>query len=431
LMDYAEAISYLFSHIGLGKKFGLEPMRAVMARMGDPHARHRVIHVAGTNGKTSTSRIAGQVLLTQGYSAGVFTSPHLQKVEERIAVNGRPVSADNLAAAITEVAGFVAEEVADGGRPLTYFELTTAAALAHFVSAGVDAIVLEVGLGGRLDATNVVSAEVAVLTGLGFDHTEYLGDTIPQIAEEKLGIVGPGARLVCGAIPSEAAPVVERKARTVGADVMWLGKDFGIRSILPRPQGGWTVSVDGLYGSYENLELPLRGRYQVRNLAVGIAAAEAWLEKGLDVERLRRGLSEVTAPGRMELVEYGSIPLLLDGAHNPEACSVLGKSLLEEFGERKWVGVLGVMDDKDLESMMVGLAPVLDRVVASRADSSRALITSRLAQRIRAVCDLDVMECPDPSQAVREARRLAGDDGRVLVTGSLYLVGAVRTLLGL
>ena len=430
-MNYAEAISYLFSHIGLGKKFGLEPMRAVMARMGDPHTWRRVIHVAGTNGKTSTCRIAGQVLLTQGYRAGVFTSPHLQNVEERIAVNGKPVSASHLAEAISEVARFVSDEVDNGGRPLTYFELTTAAAIAHFVRAGVAAVVLEVGLGGRLDATNVVSAEVAVLTGLGYDHTEYLGDTIPQIAEEKLGIVGPGAKLVCGAIPSEAAPVVERKARSVGADVMWLGKDFGVRSVLPRPQGGWTVSVDGLYGSYEDLELPLRGRYQVRNLAVGMAAAEAWLQKSLDVKRLRAGLPEVSAPGRMELVEYRSIPLLLDGAHNPEACSVLGKSLLEEFGDSKWVAVLGVMSDKDLESMIVGLAPLLDRVVASRAKSSRALSTGRLARRIRAVCDLEVVECSDPSQAIRRARRLAGDDGRVLVTGSLYLVGEVRTLLDL
>ena len=346
-------------------------------------------------------------------------------------MDGRPVSPGHLAQAISEVAEVVADEVADGGRSLTYFELTTAAAFAHFVRAQVDAMVLEVGLGGRLDATNVVSAEVAVITGLGFDHTEYLGDTIPQIAEEKLGIVGPGARLVCGAIPSEAAPVVERKVRSVGADVMWLGKDFGVRSIIPRSEGGWTVSVDGLYGSYENLRLPLRGRYQVRNLAVAIAAAEAWLERGLDADRLRSGLSAVSAPGRMELVEYDSIPLLLDGAHNPEASSVLGKSLLEEFEDKKWVGVLGVMNDKDLESMIVGLAPYLSEIVASRADSPRALCADRLAERIGAVCDLPVVKCTDPSEAIRQARRMAGDHGRVLVTGSLYLVGEVRTLLGL
>lgn len=430
-MNYLEAVSYLFSHIGLGKKFGLEPMRAVMARMGDPHTRRRVIHVAGTNGKTSTARMAGQALVTQGYRAGVFTSPHLQTVEERIAVNGRPVTADQFADAVTEVAGFVAREVADGGRPLTYFELTTAAAFAHFVRAGVDAMVLEVGLGGRLDATNVVSAEVAVLTGLGFDHTEYLGDTIPQIAEEKLGIVEPGARLVCGSIPAEAAPVVERRARSLGAETLWLGKDFGVRAIRPRSEGGWMVSVDGLYGSYENLRLPLRGRYQVHNLAVAVVAAEAWLEKGLDSERLRSGLSAVSAPGRMELVDFDSTPLLLDGAHNPEACSVLAKSLREEFGEKKWVGVLGVMSDKDLESMIAALEPCLESVVASQSNSPRATEPHELARRIRAVSDLGVVECPTPSEAVDLARRLAGSHGRVLVTGSLYLVGEARTLLGL
>ena len=430
-MDYQQAIDYLFSRIGLGKKFGLEPMQSVLSRMGDPHTRRRAIHVAGTNGKTSTSRIAGHALMSQGYRAGVFTSPHLQSVEERIAVDNRPVSSGDLAVAISDVATAIEEEIAEGGRSLTYFELTTAAAFAHFIRAEVDAMVLEVGLGGRLDATNVVSAEVAVLTGLGFDHTEYLGDTITQIAEEKLGIVGPGARLVCGAIPSEAAPVVEKMTRSVGADVMWMGKDFGVRSILPRADGGWEVSVDGLYRSYENLRLPLRGRYQIHNLAVAVAAAEAWMEKGLEADRLRAGIAGVSAPGRMELVRFESLPLLLDGAHNPEGCSMLAKSLFEEFGAGKWVGVIGVMDDKDLEPMIEALAPHLEKVVASRADSPRAMSPEEISRRIGSVCDLPVVECQDPAEAIVMASRLAGSTGRVLVTGSLYLVGAVRTLLGL
>ena len=430
-MNYPGALSYLDSCIGLGRKFGLEPMRAVMSRMGDPHTRCRVIHVAGTNGKTSTSRIAGQVLATQGYSAGVFTSPHLQAVEERIAVNGRSLTRLQFAEAISEVAEVIAEEVADGGRGLTYFELTAAAAFAHFARAGVDAMVLEVGLGGRLDATNVVSAEVAVLTGLGFDHTQYLGDTLPQIAREKLGIVASGARLVCGDIPPEAAPVVERKARVSGAEVLWLGKDFGARSISAMPEGGWRVSVDGLYGSYEKLRLPLRGRHQIRNLAVAVAAAEAWLERGLDADRLRAGLRLLSVPGRMELISRDSTLLLLDGAHNPEACTVLAKAIAEEFGEGGWVGVLGVMGDKDLESMIAALAPLLDKVVASRADSPRALYPHEMAGRIKRMWDLPVIQCADPAEAIQRACSLAGRGGRVLVAGSLYLVGEVRTLLGL
>ena len=430
-MDYQEAVSYLFSRIGLGKEFGLAPMKSVLSRMGDPHAGRRVIHVAGTNGKTSTSRLAGRILFAQGRSAGVFTSPHLQKVEERIEVNGRAISPRHLALAVSEVAARVEEEVAEGGRPLTYFEVVTATAFSHFARAEVDALVLEVGLGGRLDATNVVSAPVAVLTSLGFDHTEYLGDTLPQIAGEKLGIVAPGARLVCGTIPTEAAPVVERKARSADAEVMWLGKDFGVRSTVPLPEGGWMVSVDGLFGSYEDLRLSLRGRYQTRNLAVAVAAAEVWLGRRLDVDRLRAGLSTFSAPGRMELVERESVPILLDGAHNPEASTVLARSLREEFGEKRWVGVLGVMSDKDLESMIAELAPRLDQVVVSAARSPRALPPAEAARRIRSVCDLEVTESPDLSRALREAGRRAGDGGRVLVTGSLYLVGEVRTLLGL
>ena len=189
--------------------------------------------------------------------------------------------------------------------------------------------------------------------------------------------------------------------------------------------------MDGLYGSYEDLGLPLRGRYQTHNLAVAVAAAEAWLERKLDAERLRAGLAAFSAPGRMELVSLGSVPLLLDGAHNPEACTMLARSLREEFGERKWVAVLGVMSDKDLESMIEALAPRLERVVASRADTPRALPTGELAARIRARRDLEVTECPDPARALGEARRLAGPGGRVLVSGSLYLVGEARTLLGL
>ena len=430
-MNYQQAISYLFSRIGLGKKFGLDPMKSVLSRMGDPQTRRRVIHVAGTNGKTSTSRLAGRVLMTQGRRVGVFTSPHLQKVEERIEVNGRPLCSDHLAQAIAEVAGAVEEEVSDGGRALTYFEVITAAALAHFRRSQVDAFVLEVGLGGRLDATNVVSAEVAVLTGLGLEHTEYLGDTITQIAGEKLGIVSPGARLICGSLPPEAAPVVERRVKTVEAEVMWLGKDFGVRSIVPQSGGGWMVSVDGLYGSYENLRLPLRGRCQTSNLAVAIAAAEAWLEQGLDVDRLRAGLVEFSAPGRMELVKQGTTSILLDGAHNPEACAVLARSLREEFGEDQWVGMLGVMSDKDLESMIGALAPRLSQVVVTAADSPRALSPQELAARVRAACDLEVIECPDPSRALHAAGIRAGEGGRVLVTGSLYLVGEARTLLSL
>ncbi len=430
-MDYQQAVSYLFSRIGLGKKFGLGPMKSVLSRMGDPGARRRVIHVAGTNGKTSTSRLAGRILWSQGRRAGVFTSPHLQKVEERIEVNGRPISARHLARAITEVADAVEREVAEGGRHLTYFEVITATALAHFKHAEVDAWVLEVGLGGRLDATNVVSAQVPVLTGLSLDHTEYLGDTIARIAREKLGIVAPGARLICGPIPPEAAPVVEERAKAMEAEVMWLGKDFGVRSIVPQPRGGWTVSVDGLYGSYEDLRLPLRGRCQTANLALAIAASEAWLEQGLEVDRLRAGLRAFSAPGRMELVETPTAPVLLDGAHNPEAAAVLARSLREEFGDRKWVGLLGVMADKDLESMLAALAPRLGQVVVSAADTSRALSPPQLAERIRAASDLEVIECPDPSRGLREALRRAGEGGRVLVTGSLYLVGEVRTLLGL
>ncbi len=430
-MDYPEAVAYLYSRIGLGRKFSLGPMRSALSRMGNPHTKRPVIHVAGTNGKTSTSRLAGQVLCGQGFTVGVYTSPHLQLVEERIAVDGRAVSPGDLARAVSEVAEVVALEVAEGKRSLTYFELTTAAAFAHFIGAEVDAMVLEVGLGGRLDATNVVSAEVAVLTGLGFDHTEYLGDTITQIAEEKLGIVGPGAKLVCGSIPAEAAPVVERKARTLGAEVMWLGKDFGVRSAVPATDGGWKVTVDGLYGSYEDLRLPLRGRYQLQNLAVAIASSEAFVERDLDRERLGAGLAAVSAPGRMELVTHGSIPLLLDGAHNPEASAVLARSLQEEFGDGGWVAVLGVMDDKDLESMIGALAPYLDRVVATRAESSRAMDPTEMARRIQGVCDLEVTALPDPAEALSEATRLTGAGGRVLVTGSLYLVGEVRTLLGL
>ncbi|MEX1124362.1 MAG: Mur ligase family protein, partial [Acidimicrobiia bacterium] len=328
-MDYTEALAYLDRHISLGVKPGLDRMRGLLKAMGRPDEGYPIIHVAGTNGKTSTSRLATLLLVTHGLTTGTYISPHLQRVEERLAVNGRYATEEDFALAVSDVEAFAIVRDLQGADPNTYFELTTAAAFAFFANQPVDAAVLEVGLGGRLDATNVVDAEVCVVTSIGIEHTEYLGSDLATIAGEKVAITGLNSILVTGPLPEPALAVAEARARELGIHHRHFGKDFSILS-AKRGVGGWLVTIDGAEDTYEDLFLPLHGRHQVVNLANAIAATEALLGRKLDAEAVHDATSSATMPGRME--PLGTEPLLMvDGAHNTDGVDVLVESLFEEF----------------------------------------------------------------------------------------------------
>lgn len=426
-MDYESAIGYLERHIDLGMKPGLSRMIELLELMGHPEFGYPIVHVAGTNGKTSTSRLITVILAAHGLNTGTFTSPHLERIEERIGVNGRVSTAEEFAQALTDVAGFADLYEERTGESASYFELTAAMAFAWFSENSVDAAVVEVGLGGRLDATNAVDGEVAVVTGVDFDHTEILGNTIELIAAEKLGIVKPGSMLVTGSMPEEALRIARATASELGATHYEFDKDFRIEG-SDRGVGGWLVSINGTRGDYEDVFLPLRGRHQIANLAVAVAAAEALLGGPLDEGALRDGAAAVTSPGRLELV--ASSPLvLIDGAHNPQGMGALAASLAEEFANQEWVLVMSAMKDKELSQMVPQLQGKVRSAVATETGSNRSLSADELAAGLMEDLAVPVESIPDPAAALARARELAGPQGAVLVTGSLYLVGAIRSLL--
>ena len=426
-MNYPDALAYLDGHISHGIKPGLERINQLLDDMGRPDEGYPIIHVAGTNGKTSTSQLATLLLVAHGLNTGTYTSPHLQKVEERLAVNGRVATEEEFALAVSDVASFADLRVQAGEDPNTYFELTTAAAFAFFADQAVNAAVLEVGLGGRLDATNVVDAEVCVLTSIGIEHTEYLGEDVATIAGEKLAIAGANATLISGPLPDQALEVADGRARDLGIHHRHYGKDFSVLD-AERGVGGWLVTILGAEETYEDLFLPLHGRYQLVNLANAVAATEALLGRKLDEEAVRDALAVATVPGRMEVL--GTHPLVMvDGAHNADGVDALAESLDEEYPTTRWQLVLGVMGDKNVEAMVESLEPLLAGIIATAPKSERAVPPSVLAERISDLTDVAVIEAEDAEIALDMARAEAGPDGAVLVAGSLYLVGEARALL--
>jgi len=426
-MDYAQALEFLNRHIALGVKPGLDRIESLLDYMGRPHEGYPIIHIAGTNGKTSTSRLCTFLLVAHGLATGTYISPHLQRVEERLSVNGRSATQEEFALAVSDVAGFAQLREQAGNDANTYFELTTAAAFAFFADQAVNAAVLEVGLGGRLDATNVVDAEVCVLTSIGIEHTEYLGEDVATIAGEKLAIAGLNSILVSGPLPDAALEAAEERARVLGIQHRHYGKDFSVLD-AERGVGGWLATIAGAEDTYEDIVLPLHGRYQLVNLANAVAATEALLGRKLDVESVRDAAAATTMPGRME--PLASSPLVMvDGAHNADGMTMLAESLEEEYPTTRWQLVLGVMGDKNVEAMVERLAPLIDGIVVTAPESERAIPPAELGLRVQELVDVPVLVADQVGHALDMARAEAGSDGAVLVSGSLYLVGEVRQLL--
>jgi dihydrofolate synthase / folylpolyglutamate synthase len=419
----------------------LDRVRAVMELLGDPQRTFPVIHVTGTNGKTSTARIIEALLREMGLKTGRFTSPHLHSMLERIAVGGRPVDAERFLAAYDDVIPFVemvdARSIVDGGPAMTYFEVLVAVAYAAFADLPVDVAVVEVGMGGSWDATNVVDAQVAVVTPIGLDHRHFLGDTIAEIATEKAGIIKPDAIAVLGLQPeTDAVEVLVDRANEVGARITVEGTDFGVteRDVAV---GGQQISLRGLAAEYPDLFLPLHGTHQAQNAAVAVAAVEAFLgggEQPLDIEVLRAGLATADSPGRLEIVRR-SPTVLVDAAHNPAGARVLSRAIAESFTFARLIGVVAVMKDKDATEILEELEPVLDEVVVTRTTPSRAMSPRRLGELATEVFGEQrvtvVDELPDAlDRAAGMADADGGVSGGVLATGSVVTAAEVRMLLG-
>jgi dihydrofolate synthase/folylpolyglutamate synthase len=415
----------------------LDRIKDLLDLLGDPQGTYPVILVAGTNGKTSTVRMIDALLRSFGLRVGRFTSPHLSSATERIAFEGRPIEPERFLAAWDEVAPYV--ELVDSRHEhrLSFFEVLTAMAYAAFAEAPVDVAVVEIGLGGTWDSTNVADPVVAVVTSIGLDHQAYLGDTLEQIAGEKAGIIKPGSIAVLAQQEPEAAEVLLRRTVEAGSTVAREGFEFGVvaRSIAV---GGQQLTVKGLGGTYEDLFLPLHGEHQAHNAAVALAAVEAFLGGGagaLDEEAVRGGLAEVTSPGRLEVVRR-SPTVLVDAAHNPAGARALAAAMLEAFTFDYVVGVVGVLADKDARGVLEALEPVLGEVVVTRSTSPRAVDPDELGALAADIFGADRVEVvpllPDAlDRAVTLAEESAAELGAagVLVTGSVVTAGEARALL--
>lgn len=418
---------------------GLDPdiarMTDLMDVLGSPQLSYPSIHVAGTNGKTSTTRIIDALLRAFGLRTGRYTSPHLTSVHERIALDGAPISAEFFERTYDEIAPFLAFVDTRHEQRVTYFEALTAMGLAAFADAPVDVGVIEVGLGGRWDATNVLAAGTCVLTPIGLDHTELLGHTLSSVAGEKAGIIHEGARVVSGVQALESAEVIVRRVAETGAELAVEGVHFGVaeRSVA---LGGQALTIQGIAGTYDDLFLPLHGAHQASNAACAVAAVESFLggaSAALDVDAVREGLLAADSPGRLEVVRRGPT-VLLDGAHNPDGVAALATALAEAFSFDYLVGVVGILADKDVVAMLESLQPLLNDVVVTSNLSPRALPADELAAVAGRVFGADrVHRAASLPDALDLAISLADADrsitSGVVVTGSLYTVGEARTLL--
>lgn len=421
----------------------LERVEMVMDFLGEPQKAYKVIHVAGTNGKTSTVRMVESLLRELGHRVGRTTSPHLQSVTERIAIDGSALHPADFVRIYGEIKPYV--EMADErtGQKLSYFEYLTCMAFAAFADAPVDVAVVEVGMGGRWDATNVVDADVDVITPIGLDHTDYLGDTLEQIAAEKAGIVrSPEAVTVVANQEPEAMRVVLERCVEVGSAVARLGSEFGVEA-AGVAVGGQTLTLRGLAGEYDEIFLPLSGPHQARNAAVALAAVEAFSgagrERQLDVEAVRRGFARASSPGRLERVR-ATPTTFIDATHNPQGARVLADALTHDFDFTRLIGVLGVLGDKDATGIFEALEPALTEVVITQNSSPRARDAYELAELARDVFgDERVHVVENLPGAYELAVELAEDalaevgvqsGSGIVITGSVVTAGEARALFG-
>jgi dihydrofolate synthase / folylpolyglutamate synthase len=408
-MNFQQAEEYLLSLELFGMRFGLDRMRRLMTVLGLPQRRFASIHVVGSNGKSSTVRFCAAILEREGLRTGSYTSPHLRSFRERIEVGEEPVSEADFAAAVTRAAqaAELVNRTAEPDDHVTQFEALTAAAYHELARRGVEVAVIEAGLGGRFDATNVIPSKVQVLTSVSLEHTRWLGPTLTDIAGEKLAVVRDHGTLVVGPLPHAVFAIAQQVAADRHARLV-----SGTGEQLP---AAGTLRAD---------RVPLRaaGRFQHANFALAAAAAEAFLGRPLDERALRAAAAETVIPGRLEAVDERPLTLF-DGAHNPSGAHALATSLSDAFGSRRpRVAVVGVLDDKDAAGMLETLLPHLDRVVFTRPANPRSLSPATLVTLAEKLGGPPSETVAHPRAALERARELAGPDGVVLATGSIYLI---------
>jgi dihydrofolate synthase/folylpolyglutamate synthase len=429
-MDYQQAIDYINSYtdyekIGMPHDPAFYDLRRVdelLSLLGDPQKKAGSVHITGTNGKGSVAIMIAYALTAAGYPTGLYTSPHLHSWRERIRIDGEMISEAELAKLVSDLRLYVEEvnERATYGE-LTTFEFLTCMAFAYFGQKGVKFQVLEVGMGGKFDATSVITPMVAIITTIGLDHTDVLGDTIAQIAAEKCGIIKPESTVVISPQPTEAAEVIEKTCAERGAKLITVGKDVSWQA-LESGLDGQRFEVKGRKGSYE-LFLPILGEHQLINAATAVAALEVLAEKGFELpaESIAQGLAKIEWPGRFQVLRRNP-PLVVDGAHNIDAARSLKKALKQYFDFEKAILVMGASDDKNIKGVIAELVPLFDRVIVTRSRHPRAMAPAPLAAEF-ARHGIKVRIAEDVPTALSQALNMAGEKDLVCLAGSLFIVG--------
>jgi len=417
---YNQTLIEMFGLRRFGIKLGLETIRGILKGLGNPHRNFICIHVAGTNGKGSVASTLASILTACGYKTGLYTSPHLVDFNERICVNNKPISNKHVVESYKAV-----KKVHHGNREPTFFEFTTAMAFYEFGRQRVDFAVIETGMGGRLDATNVIKPAISIITNISLEHREYLGNTIAEISGEKGGIIKKNVPVVTGVRQKSAIAVLRKIAKDKSAPFYLLGESFKIR----KHRDG-TFNFYGTIHALKNMKAGLQGKYQMDNLALVLAACEV-LEKRipdlLSLKNIQKGLSLHTWPGRLEVVSKSPF-IMLDGAHNLIAARNLSKFLGNDLADKKITLVVGMLDDKPYEAMLKALIPVCDKVILTSPKIDRALPVEKLLPVAKKLTP-NIQMIPDVDKAVQHAVNYTSSDSAICIAGSLYVVGEAKEAL--
>lgn len=425
MMTYEEALAFLRDLTKFGYNLGLGRITQLLHLLGNPQDRLKVIHIGGTNGKGSTSAMVTSILKAAGYRVGLFSSPHLHRYTERMTINGQEIPETAVASLMTEIRPLLEKMVQEGFEHPTEFEVNTALALLYFAREKVDFAVLEVGLGGAIDSTNVVNPLVAVITNVGMDHMDYLGNTLEEITEVKGGIIKPGCQVVTGTDKEEVVRILEDICRDKEARLWRLGKDFQVE-LISNTLDGVTFSFYGNGVGYQALQVPLLGEHQAVNGAIAVVTIRCLATYGYQIptEAIYEGLKRVHWPARLEIVKRCPL-VLIDGAHNVDGARTLRKALEQLFTYGKLILVIGMLADKEREKVLELLAPLADALVVTRPNSPRAENWEELAS-LGSRYVKEVIVQPDIHDAIEEALAMAGAEDLVCITGSLYMVAEAR-----
>jgi len=417
--EYQQLLDYLYGLEKFGMIFGLTQVERILEALGNPHREVQAIHIGGTNGKGSTAAMMASILQKEGYRMGLYTSPHLIRFTERIKVNGKEIEKEEVA----ELAGWMKERIEAAGipSPFTFFDFTTAMGLLYFKQKMVDLAILEVGLGGRLDSTNVIDPLLSIITNIAKDHEEYLGRSILKIAREKAGIIKKGRPLITGAVQPQVLRLFSKVCREKGTPYYRVGKEFRYVQNEERH-----FDYEGLHRKLWGISLNLGGPHQIINATTALGAMEVLDDSGYRVsnDAMIEGLKEVEWPGRLEMV-CSSPRVVLDGAHNPAGALVLKESLGKEFQYRHLILLLGVMKDKDIKSILHLLAPLADHLILTRPHYDRAASPALLKKTLgRSGKKAEIVE--DLEEAIEKGLSMTQDEDLLCITGSLYTVGEAR-----